>query len=421
MTPEQGTILARLAVALLAGLLIGLDRERAEQRKARDIFGGVRTFPLIALTGCVSAVMFETAGPWLAVVAFLAVSAIVVIAYRTSAAEGHVGATTEVAGIATFLVGVLAGTGDLLVAGAAGIVVAALLVAKPKLEAISRAMTPEEVAAVLELAVISGIILPILPDRGYGPWNALNPREIWLVVVFVTGLSFAGFVAARLLGEKRGLAVTGVLGGMVSSTAVTVAMADLSKKKEALPEPAAAAVVLASSVMAIRVAIFAGVIDPGVVSRLAPACLAMAVTGAVAARLIARGDRTAKTEAGEKLRNPFSVRQAVVFAVIYAAIVLAVRATQEYMGSGATFAAAVVGSVADVDAVTIALTRAGPGPSGWRTIAAAITLAAVVNTVVKLVIAWIRGSRPFALRCASALGAMALAGAAAGAALYLRG
>ena len=212
------TMLERLLVALLVGVLIGLDRERAEVRKARQIFAGVRTFPLVALCGAVPALLVEQMGPLLAAVSLVAVAAIAVVSYLRASANGDMGATTEVAAIATFLLGALAGAGELVVAGACGVAVAVLLVAKPKLEAFSRALTPEELTAALELAVITVIVLPLLPNRGFGPWQVWNPREIWMVVVLVTALSFVGFVAMRLLGERRGMAVTGAVGGLVSST-----------------------------------------------------------------------------------------------------------------------------------------------------------------------------------------------------------
>lgn len=421
MTPETSTAFLRLGIALFAGLLIGLDRERAEQRKAREIFGGIRTFPLIALAGCTPMLIGGLTGTLLTVASFLAVAGVALMSYWRSTASGHIGATTELAAVATFLVGVMAGMGMLVVAGSAGITVAVLLTAKPSLEQISRAMSPQEVTAVLQLAVISGIILPILPNRGYGPWNVINPRDLWLVVVLVAALSFAGFVAMRLLGEKRGLMITGAVGGLVSSTAVTVAMADRSRDAEKLAEPAAAAAVLASSIMALRIAVFAGVINTGLLPQLLPACLAMAIAGALAARYIARADRSGVVEAGDRIRNPFNLRQAAVFALIYGAITLAVRAAQEYLGQGAMFAAAALGSIADVDAVTIAFTRLGPDESGWRWVAAAITLAAVINTLVKLGIAWVRGAGSFRKLSALGLGSMAVIGVAAGTAVFLMG
>jgi len=422
MTVTVAEGLGRLAVALLVGLLIGLDRERAEARKVRQEFAGVRTFPLVALAGAIPMLFGGIVVPILASTAFLAVGAIVAISYYRSSAGGDIGATTEVAAIATFLLGALAGTGQLLVAGSAGIAVAILLVAKVRLETFSRALSADELTAVLELAVISVIVLPLLPDRGYGPWGALNPRDLWTVVVLVAGLSFVGFVAVRLVGEQRGLTITGAVGGLVSSTAVTVAMADRSRTDgEAAAQPAAAAAVLASTVMAARVAVLGGLISTGVLSRLLPVTGAMMVTGIVGAWLIARRRGPQEVAAGGRIRNPFSLREAVTWAAIYGAILLLVRAATEYLGQGGIFAVAAVSAIADVDAATIAFTKLGAQDSAWRVPAAAIAVAAVTNTVVKLGIAWWRGAGSFRPKVAAALGAMAAAGAVSAVVVYVRG
>jgi uncharacterized membrane protein (DUF4010 family) len=407
-----GEQLARIVVALLAGLLIGMDRERAEERKRAESFAGVRTFPLIALTGCIGVLLMPVAGPWLLLAAFAAVLAITIIAYIRATGQGRIGATTEVAAVATFLLGAAAGAGEMLIAGAVAVIVAVLLVAKPPLERLSRALSPQELVAVLELAVISVIVLPLVPSQGYGPWNLLNPREIWLVVVLVAGLSFTGFVAVRVLGEQRGLAVTGAVGGLVSSTAVTLAMAERSREGESGRGAAAAAVVLASSVMGARVLFFAGAINRTILPVLAPPVIAMIVTGAIAAWLLSSGDGKQTAAAGSRIQNPFSLKAAVSFALIYAVILVVARAAFERFGTGGIFAAAALSSIADVDAVTIAVTRLGPGDAGWVISAAAIVLAVIVNTLVKLAIAASRGAGEFRGKVARALGAMSAAAAA---------
>ncbi len=414
--------LQRLAVALLIGLLIGLDRERAEVRKARAEFAGVRTFPLVALSGALPMLFPDPWAPLLGAGAFLAVAAIAVLSYQRTSAAGDIGATTEVAAVTTFLLGALAGVGQLVVAAAAGVAVAVLLAAKPRLEAFSRALTAEEVSAVLELAVISVIVLPLLPNQGYGPWAVLNPQKFWLVVVLVAGLSFLGFVAVRVLGERRGLAVTGAVGGLVSSTATTVAMADRAKADgESVAPAAAAATVLASTVMAVRVAVLAGAVSREILPRVLPVAAAMVVVGALAAWRLARNAGTPAVASSGGVHNPFSLRAAITWAAIYAAILLLARAATEYLGAAGIFAVAAVSAVADVDAVTLAFTQLGARDGAWRVPAAAIALAAVTNTVVKLGIAWWRGAGSYRPRVAAALGAMAVAGAVAGAAVYLRG
>jgi uncharacterized membrane protein (DUF4010 family) len=420
MNQSAAVVLERLLVAILIGILIGLDRERAEVRKARQIFAGVRTFPLVALAGAIPVLLVEDVGPLLLAVSLLAVAAIAVVSYVRSSATGDVGATTEVAAVATFLLGALAGAGQLVVAGACGVAVAVLLVAKPKLEAFSRALTGEELAAALELAVITVIVLPLLPRRGYGPWQVLNPFEIWMVVVLVTALSFVGFMAMRLLGERRGMAVTGAVGGIVSSTAVTMAMAGRSRANETLARAAAGAAVVASAIMPLRVAVLAGVINAGILPRLLPVVFVMALVGLVAAWVLTRRRADEPTESAARIQNPFSLRAALSFAAIYAVVLLVVRGASEYFGAGGTYAAASLSAVADVDAVTVAFARLGPGSTLWRVPAAAVTVASVTNTLVKLVLGVAMGAGRFRRYLAVSLGAMAVAGAVGGAVVYLQ-
>jgi len=415
--PEE---LQRVAVALLAGFLIGLERERAEMRKKRRLFGGVRTFPLIALTGALSVLLIDATGPWMAIAGFLGVAALTLVSYVRTASETSPGATTEIATLATYLLGALAGTGQLLVAGALAIVVSILLLAKPPLERFSRRLEPAEISAAMELAVISCIILPLAPNRGFGPWGVWNPFEIWLVVVLVSAVSFAGFVAVRALGEERGLALSGLVGGLVSSTAVTAAMARLSQGAAAVARPAAGGSALASVVMCGRIAFFAAALGPGILPRLAPVLLAMAATGGAAAAWILRGTRSRR--AGRPaVSNPSSLRAALAFALLYAVIVLLVRAARDLVGNAGLLLAAALSSAVDVDAVTIALLRGGPLADDWRTAAAAVSVALVGNTIFKLGLSLFLGAPAFRRVVAPALGATAVAGGLVAASVYAWG
>jgi uncharacterized membrane protein (DUF4010 family) len=287
-----------------------------------------------------------------------------------------------------------------------------------RLETFSRAVSKQELNAALELLVISVIVLPLLPNRGMGPWGVFNPRNMWLVVVLVAGLSFVGFVATRLIGEKKGLAITGAVGGIASSTAVTLAMAEQSRETTSLSHAAAAAAILASTVMAVRVAVLAATINVSIVPRLLPPLVVMALAGAIIAWVLARADRSQAVPAGERLQNPFNLRQAILFGVIYALVLLGARAAREYFGSGGSFAAATLGAIADVDAVTIAFTQMGPGETRWALGAAAISAAVVVNTMVKLVVGLMRGSPVFRRDLAAGLSVMAVLGIAAALGVY---
>ena len=418
MTDTTLPALERLLVALLVGLLVGLDRERAEARKDHALFAGVRTFPVIALAGAIPMLLEDRVGPALLVATFLAIAAVAVVSYVRTSAHGRIGATTEMAALATFLLGALAGAGQLVVAGAAGVALAVLLVGKPRLEAFSNALTTEEIMAALELAVITVIVLPLLPDRGYGPWQALNPREIWIVVVLVSALSFVGFVAMRVLGPGRGMAITGAVGGLVSSTAITISMAERSHAGAA--RPAAAAAVLASTIMCVRMAALAGAVDPGILPRLLPILTVMAVAGGAAAWLMGRGAAGRTPAVDGTLTNPFSLKAALTFAALYTLVLLGVRVAEEHLGAGGLYLASALSAIVSVDAPTVALARLGAGPTGWAAPAAAIGVVAVTNTMVKFGIAVAYGAGSFRSRVATALGVMSVLGGLAGLAVLGR-
>ena len=410
-----GPAFERLLVAALIGFLIGLERERAETRKARRVFAGVRTFPLIALAGAIPMLIIHVSGPALLIASFLAVGSITLVSYLRASAAGSVGATTEIAALTSFLLGALAGAGEFVVAAGTAVGVAVLLVAKPRLEAFSRALSEEELTAALELAVISVIILPLLPNRGYGPWQALNPFEIWLIVVLVSALSFAGFIATRLLGQQRGMTLTGIAGSLVSSTALTVAMATQARAARALAPTAAAATVLASTIMCVRVAVLAGAVNFAILPRLMPVLVAMTLAGAIAATLLNKRATDTPPEGPElTVKNPFSLKPALTFGAAYAAIVLIVAGAKGYLGTPGMYVAAACAALADVDAITIAFSRMGEASVGWQVAAAAVTIAVVTNTLVKLAIAVSMGAGMFGRYVASALGSMALVGTLTG-------
>jgi uncharacterized membrane protein (DUF4010 family) len=412
MTDSMAPSLERLLVALLIGILVGLERERAEARKERPLFAGVRTFPLIALAGAIPMLLPSPAGVALLVTTSIGIGVVAIVSYVRSSGDGKIGATTEITALATFLLGALAGVGQLAVAGAAGVAVAVLLAAKPPLERFSKALTTEEVSAVLELAVITVIVLPLLPNRAYGPWDALNPREIWVVVVLVSGLSFIGFVAMRALGARRGMAVTGAVGGLVSSTAVTISMAERSHAGAVRPA-AASATVLASAIMCVRIAVLAGVINPGILPGLLPILAVMALCGGVAAWVVGRG-HGGSTASDGSMANPFSLRAALTFAGVYAIVLVAVRAAEVHLGPGGIYLVSALSATVSVDAPTVALARLGGGSTGWAGPAAAIGVVAVTNTLVKLGIAVVYGAGSFRSQVGAALGVMALLGGLAG-------
>jgi uncharacterized membrane protein (DUF4010 family) len=402
--------LLRVLVAALLGGLIGVERERAAADGGRH-FAGVRTFPIIALVG---AGLTLAAGSVGAVVAagFLGVAALVLLAYVRSSRDGDVGATTEVAALATYVVGVLAGAGALLVAGAIGIGVAVLLAAKQRLEAFPRALSDRELGAALTLAVIAAVILPVLPDASYGPWGVWNPRTLWGMVVLVCGLSFVAFVAMRLWGSARGLYLSGLLGGLVSSTAATVSFAGRSREAPGRAAPLAVAAGLACLVMLVRIGILAGVANPGLLVTVAP-FLGLSLAGGALA-LIALARRAPADEAtAPEVTNPFRLAEAIKFAAVYALVLLLVAAANRFLGAWGLVAAALIAGLTDVDAITLSLAAAAGTTVEPALAAAAVAVAALSNTVAKAVYAAWLGAPAFRRPMLAVLGAAFAAGGAA--------
>jgi uncharacterized membrane protein (DUF4010 family) len=283
---ETHVLLLRVVIAVAIGGLIGLERERAEMQSGAPQFAGVRTFPLFSLLGAMLVAGSGGIGPT-AVIGFAAVASLAIISYvRTSVVD--IGATTETAALATYWIGALAGAGHLSLAATLGIGMTVLLASKQRLEAFPRALNPDEVRAALLFAVIAVVVLPILPNADYGPWGVWNPRGLWGMVVLVSGLSFVAFIGMRVLGAARGLYASGVLGGLVSSTAVTVSFAARSREEPHRALPLAASAGMASLVKVVRVGVLAAIAGPAVVPFLTPFLAALFLGGAVVVAIIVR-------------------------------------------------------------------------------------------------------------------------------------
>ena len=401
--------LLRLLVAGLLGGLIGMERERAAHASGEPMFAGVRTFPLFALLGASLTVITGEVG--LAVVAgFLSVAALAVVAYWRTSSREQAGVTTESAALATYWIGAIAGTGALLLAAAIGITVAVLLASKERLESFPQAMTREELRATLTLAVISAVVLPLLPDQDYGPWGVWNPRKLWTVVVLVCGLSFTAFLGARFWGARKGVLLTGILGGLASSTAVTVSLASQSRGTQGGGAALAVGAGLASMVMLVRVAVLTSVAGPAVLSHLGPFLGAAAVGGIIAIALLAR---SAKSKGAQEsgLSNPFQLREAIRFGVIFAIVLLVVEAARRYGGGWGIAVASLLAGFVDVDAITLSLSGMSAGGGvPVETAAGGIGVAVLANTAAKAGYAAWRGSPEYRKGVALILGSSFVAG-----------
>ena len=396
------------------GLLIGLERERNPAGKA-----GVRTFALVSLLGTLAALLgVYVDTTWLLPAGLLAVTGMLVVAYARVAPTEDPGTTTVAAAGVAYLLGALAGLGEATLAAALAIVVTALLYFKPELESWSAALKREEQVSLLQFLVITFIVLPVLPDRTYGPYGVLNPREIWLMVVLIAGVGVASYMVMRVAGERHGALLTGLLGGLVSSTATTVLYARRSTESPAMSQVALVVVSLANLVVLVRVAVLAAVVAPGILSKLLPVLGAALATGVAAAAFLLHRTQHGAQLALPPARNPAEIGMAVRFGALYALVLFAAAWLQDQLGSQGLYVATALSGLADVDpGVLSALNLYGADRIEVATAVTAIAIALLANTLFKLgVLAWY--SRRLALRALLPFGA-ALAGGAAGLLLVL--
>ncbi len=324
--------------------------------------------------------------PWLLVAILGVVGALIIVAYSTTARHERIGMTTEVAGLVVMLNGALCYWGLISLAVASAVSVTVLLSIKPFTQLFVDKLSSEDVYATLQFAVISAVILPVLPNASFGPppFDVLNPYKIWLMVVFISGISFLGYATIKFVGSERGIGLIGLLGGMVSSTAVTLTFAERSRSQTALVRPFTLAILISWVVMFVRV-----LVEVFVVNRplLAVVWLPVAATGGVGLAYSAFLFFFQRpSEASDvKFSNPFELGTAIKFGLLYGVILLVARAAQMYLGDAGTYASAILSGLTDVDAITLSmaeLSKPGAGLS-METAARSIVLAISSNTVVK--------------------------------------
>lgn len=425
--------LMTLGVALAVGLLIGLEREQAapaDEKERAAFLGGVRTFPLVALVGAVAMLLSRSLGVWIAVVAFAGSVGFVAVAYAHDVRQGHDrGLTSEFAFVTVLLLGMLAASRgiveplkDRLVAvGAAAVVVAVLLSAKPALHGFVQRVSRQDAYAVLKFLIAAVVVLPLLPDRTYGPLQVVNPSKSGLMIVLIAGISMVGYLAVRILGTGRGLGLTGFVGGLVSSTAVTLSFSRLARGQVGLTAACTMAIVAASSIMFVRVLVEVAVVHRPLVPLVAVPLAAMTLTGAGVALWEYRKSRGGPTgHADVSFSNPFELTSAVKFGLLFTLVIFVSKAATVYLGSGGTYLASVLAGTTDVDAITLSM--ANLAKEGALTPGVAVTsimLGVAANTVVKGVMAAPIGGWAFGRRIALAFGAVLAAGAVGVAAVWL--
>ena len=378
------------AIALLIGALVGIDREKRKREDGHGSIGGLRTFILMAAAGAMSAWLSVELETYLIFAGALGSAAAVVIAGYLVHARIHpdsIGLTTETAALVVFLLGATVLFGYVEIGVGLAIAVSAVLAYKQPLHGLVGRIGRDDLYAGLRLLIATFIVLPLLPDRTIDPWDALNPYKLWLLTILIASLSLIGYVATRLVGSHRGAAVTGLTGGLVSSTAVTLSFARQSRGATAGADAFACGILVAWAVMFGRVVVEVLVVNAALIGSLWPALLAMGGAAVVAAVLFYLRSRRTTDGATDRdavpLSNPFSLTSAAKFTAFFAVVLMLVALTRHYYeGQGLLLVAALAG-LTDVDAITLSM--ADYARIGEADLAAqAIVVAALANTVVKV-------------------------------------
>jgi uncharacterized membrane protein (DUF4010 family) len=400
-------VLEQFAVSLGLGMLLGLQRERTERS-----IGGIRTFPFIALFGTVCAQIGQITGTWLIAAGLLALAALVVTANlaRINQAKTDSGMTTEIAALLVYVLGVLIVVGDMTSAVVMGGGMALLLHFKAQLHGFAQAVGEGDMRAIIQFVLITMVILPVLPNEDFGPYAVLNPFKIWLMVVLIVGISLTGYVAYKLLGARAGTILGGILGGLISSTATTVSYARRTALVHQLAPLGALVIMIASCIAIVRVILEIGAVASGSFAVLAPPLVGLllaccAITGGL--WFFNRGGQV-EMPAQE---NPTEIKPALVFAALYALVLLGVAFAKDRFGASGLYAVAMISGLTDMDAITLSTAQLADKGSvepstAWR----AIMVGSMANFLFKLGTVAVLGPRALPLRLAAAFGLVFISG-----------
>jgi uncharacterized membrane protein (DUF4010 family) len=386
--------IAGLLIAALGGLAVGLERQwsgHAEGPRAR--FAGIRTFTMLGAVGGLSGWLWTT-GPWALSAILLAGAITIVAAAYIAGSRQDIDGTTEVVALVVLAAGVLAGLGWIGLASGIIALVTLLLIEKPRLHALVRRIDDVGLRSGVRFAVMALAILPLLPEGPFGPMGGVRPRELWGLVLFFSGLSFAGYVARRLVGPEQGYLVTGLLGGLVSSTHATMTFARSSRSDAAAERALAFAAVAANATLYPRVLVATALLNPAVIAPLAPylapAGVTMALVAAFGARSLKGGTTTDIAPS-----NPLQLIGALRMAALFQAVLMGVSLVGRVSGQSGVFASAAVLGLTDVDALTMSMAKGVAYSESPEVAATAIAIGVLANTVTKLALASFLGSHRF--------------------------
>lgn len=398
-------VLQQLGLAAALGALIGLERERKHQleykfEKDNNSFGGIRTFSLISLVGALSYLLSSYSIVFFTVVS-VALLALIVASYVISSQKyGSIGITSEVASVTVYIIGILCGMGLFFEATIVAFIVLMLLVLKEPLHSWAKKIKFQEIVSTLEFMIVAFVVLPLLPNQAYGPYGFFNPYSVWLLVVFISGISFVSYVAIKFFGTKKGLTLTGFLAGFISTTALAFSLSAQSKKNVKVVGPYVLAMVVASLAMLLRICIEVSVLNFDLIRLLLIPVLAMFVVGSIAGLFIWKRNSRVKGKVDARdsihLSSPFSLAPALKFALFFVLILFLSQFAVRNMGAGGLYLTGFFSGFVDVDAITVSMANLSKVDLSKEVAVKVIMLTVIVNTLVKAGVFFIFGARKVA-------------------------
>lgn len=390
----QLDFIIRLLVAIGIGLILGLEREHAALKEHVPGFAGIRTFVFVVLLGFMGGMAYFLLTPLVYTGILLSVIILTGISYFITASKGDIGATTEFSALIGFLLGTFSLLGKVEISLMITVIVVVLLSAKLGLQSFVGKITSEELYDFIRFVVIVLLVFPFLPDKGYGPYHIINPREIGWVVILTSGLGFAGYLLMKFLGPGRGILLSGIVGGLISSTAVSWVFAKKSREHENLSLHCAVAILAASSIMAVRVLVWTFIFNKAFFEETGFA-IALVFLAGFGITLFFYFRQRGRTTVDTSIRQgkPLDLQGALVFGVIYTVILLVVSYANEEMGGRGLVISSAIAGLSDIDAITITVSKLAALDVEFSVAANAVFIAMISNTLIKMGIGIWAGSR----------------------------
>ena len=384
-------LVQKLAIAILIGLLVGLEREHSRSENEK-IFAGIRTFPLVVIFGFLSALISFITSYWIFAASLIVFGSLVTVSHIFSAKIGKRGATSEISVILVFLLGAMVYWNFIIIAAIIGVVITLFLSLKIQLHKFAGKVSEEDIYATIKLAVITVIILPLLPDKTFGPLNVLNPHLIWRMVILISAISFVGYIFIKTIGQDKGIIITGLLGGLVSSTALTISLSRKSKDAPEFSHIFGVGILLATTVMYVRIFFIILILDSTFAASVWLPMVILVVAGLIISYSFSKINHIANKHEIE-FKNPFELKSALLFGFLFGLVLFVTKAAEQYLGDGGIYLASGLAGFSSVDAIVISLTNFLNTGLNPKIGVAAIILSTITNNIVKAGIASFLGTK----------------------------